>query len=94
MKCRKIFIGLLFIISLVTTSEIFAQIKITKSNTAYYYEENKIDLCFYVVKNISDSCIFLWFNKEKDSAMTLQERVHSYFFIPQGDFSFFLYYLN
>ena len=88
MKSKTVLIILILIISLVD-SEISAQVEITKSSTAYYFEGNKIDLCFYVIKNTSDSTIFLWFDKEKDTTIPLQVRVNHYFFKVKGDFSFF-----
>ena len=89
MKNKEFLIILIFITLI--ASESFAQVEITKSNTAYYYDNNKIDLCFYVVKNTSDSCVFLWFDKEKNNTIPLPVRVYYYLFRSkrEGHFSFF-----
>ena len=89
MKNKKHFITLIFVA--IVASEVYSQVEITKSSTSYYYDNTKIDLCFYEIKNTSDSIVFLWFNEKKDNSIPLSIRVYQYFFrIKEGaDFSFF-----
>jgi len=87
MKKKFIFIALVLIA--ISISKLFAQVEITKSNTSYGYDDNRIDLSFYVIKNTSDTAVFLWFDKEKNNNIPLILRVHSYIFRPKRDFNFY-----
>ena len=88
MKNKKHFITLIFVA--IVIFEVYSQVEITKSSTSYYYDNTKTDLCFYVIKNTSDSIVFLWFDEKKDNGIPLSLRVHHYIFNARGkDFSFF-----
>ena len=83
MKKQFFFTTLLFFTMI--TSEIFSQVEITKSNTSYSYEDNIVNLCFYEIRNTSDTTVFLWFDREKDDRIPLPVRTHNYLLMSKAN---------
>ena len=91
MKKKKIF--LIFTLFVIIFSNVFAQVEITKSDISYSYEEQIVNLCYYVVKNTSDTTVFLWFDREQDRRIPLPVRTHNYLLMSYGKRSLSFYNL-